>query len=145
MVNLKSTIFVIALAALTLPLFAGNPDAVVGIYLTQNGDSKVQIFKYESNGKTYYGGKVIWLKRGKDVKDTKNPNPKLRNRPIWGLTLIWGFTYAGDNVWSGGKIYNPRDGKTYSCKLTLMGNKLKVRGYVGFSWLGKTKWWTKIK
>jgi hypothetical protein len=45
--------------------------------------------------------------------------------------------------WSQGKIYDPKNGKTYSCKMTLEGNELKVRGYVGFSLLGRTTVWTR--
>ena len=45
-----------------------------------------------------------------------------------------------------GKIYDPRDGKTYKCKMTLQKDgTLKVRGYVGLSLFGKTVVWTRIE
>ena len=45
-----------------------------------------------------------------------------------------------------GKIYDPKTGKTYSCKITLQGSdKLNVRGFVGFSMLGRNEIWTRIK
>jgi len=53
-----------------------------------------------------------------------------------------GFRYTGDNLWEGGRIYNPEDGRKYRCKLWLDGeNRLKLRGYVGMSLLGKTETW----
>ena len=49
-------------------------------------------------------------------------------------------------MWSGGRIYNPEDGKTYKCKLTLKDdNTLTVRGYVGLTIFGKTQYWTRVR
>jgi uncharacterized protein (DUF2147 family) len=55
------------------------------------------------------------------------------------------FVYDEDNVWNDGKIYDPKTGKTYSCKMTLSGNKksLDVRGFIGFSLIGRTSVWTR--
>jgi uncharacterized protein (DUF2147 family) len=60
-----------------------------------------------------------------------------------GLDILSGFKFSGGNIWEDGKIYDPKNGKTYSCKMTLEGNELKVRGYVGFSLLGRTTVWTR--
>jgi uncharacterized protein (DUF2147 family) len=58
--------------------------------------------------------------------------------------LISGFTADGD-AWSGGKIYNPDDGKTYKAKVTPVdANTLKVRGCV-FVPLCKTQTWTRVR
>ena len=52
----------------------------------------------------------------------------------------------GYSSWSGGRIYNPEDGKTYKCKLTLQDDgTLKVRGYVGMSIFGKTQIWRRLR
>ncbi len=56
------------------------------------------------------------------------------------------FAFSGDNVWEDGKIYDARSGKDYSCKMTLVNkNELGVRGFVGFSMLGKTSTWTRVQ
>jgi len=48
----------------------------------------------------------------------------------------------GDGEWSGGTIYDPNNGKTYSCKLKLTGpDTLKVRGYIGISLIGRSETW----
>jgi uncharacterized protein (DUF2147 family) len=59
---------------------------------------------------------------------------------IFALLIVFA---SADVFWEDGKIYDPKNGKTYSCKMTLEGNELKVRGYVGFSLLGRTTVWTR--
>jgi uncharacterized protein (DUF2147 family) len=63
-----------------------------------------------------------------------------------GLNLVGSFTYAGENLWEGGFIYDPREGKTYKCKMTLeTPDNLKVRGFIGIALIGKTNNWTRVK
>ena len=83
---------------------------------------------------------------GKPKTDKNNPDPALRERPIIGMDLIAGFSRKSETVWDGGTIYDPRDGKTYQCKMTLRKDgTLKVRGYVGLSLFGKTVVWTRAR
>jgi uncharacterized protein (DUF2147 family) len=65
------------------------------------------------------------------------------NKPIIGLKLMWGFKKKENLKWEGGEILDPKKGKIYSCKLTLIegGKKLEVRGFIGFSLLGRTQVW----
>ena len=60
------------------------------------------------------------------------------------LKVLKNFEYKGDGVWEDGKIYDPENGKTYSCKMTLRDSEhLDVRGFIGFSLLGRTENWTR--
>jgi hypothetical protein len=75
-----------------------------------------------------------------------DPNPRCvrcdgdaKDRPLIGLTILWGLQKSGDK-WSGGKIRDPDNGKIYKCSIALEGNKLKVRGFIGFSLLGRTQY-----
>lgn len=123
-----------------------NPDAIIGTWLTAGDDNaKIEIFK--SNGKYY--GKIVWLKNpirdGGIALDVNNPDKSKHKNPIIGLQIISGFEFdADENIWDNGKIYDPESGKTYSCNIKKEGNKLKVRGYIGFSLLGRTEIWTKV-
>lgn len=135
-----------ALVFLSVGVFAQSADAVVGKWLNKDKDAHIQIYK---KGDKYFG-KLVWLKNpndesGKPKRDANNPKSNLKSRPIAGLELLQGFEYDGDGVWDDGTIYDPKSGKTYSCKLTLNGNnKLDVRGYIGLSLIGRTDTWTRV-
>ena len=81
-------------------------------------------------------GLVVAWPNGRDGRpaiDRRNPDPKLATRPIIGLPLIYGFRRVGVGRWSGGKIYNPQDGKTYDSNLaTAADGSLSVKGCVLF-------------
>ena len=65
----------------------------------------------------------MWLKEpdreGKPVHDANNSNASLRDRPIMGVEILSGFTYAASGVWSGGTVYSPRKGRSYPAELSL--------------------------
>ena len=130
---------------------SGEGEAIVGKWLNQEGTSHIQIFKATNGsfaGKFY--GKIVWLKEpmknGKPKVDDLNPDPKKHSVPLLGLQILKNFVYdADDKEWEDGTIYDPKNGKTYSCIMTLSGNNLNVRGYVGISMLGRTGVWTRVQ
>jgi uncharacterized protein (DUF2147 family) len=130
-------------------LFAQDANKVLGVWLTQDGDSKVTIVK-DSKGK--FNGSITWLKEplkdGKPKVDDKNPDVKMHTRPILGLNLLEGFTFnKSKNEWVDGTIYDPKTGKTYKCLMWFGSdpNKLSVKGYIGFSLIGREVVWTRDK
>jgi uncharacterized protein (DUF2147 family) len=66
-----------------------------------------------------------------------------KGKKIQGLQFLWGLKSEGTNEWGGGSILDPKTGKVYKAKVTLEGNKLHVRGYVGMSLLGRTQTWVR--
>lgn len=66
-----------------------------------------------------------------------------KGKKIQGLRFLWGLKSKGNNDWGGGSILDPKSGKIYKAKVTLEGNKLYVRGYVGVSLLGRTQTWVR--
>jgi uncharacterized protein (DUF2147 family) len=97
-------------------------------------------------------GKIVTLAvpndpaTGKPKTDTPNPDPKLRSRPRLGMVFMQGFSYDDDNKWDNGKIYDPESGKTYSCYMKMeSANTMEVKGYIGFSLIGKSQTWTRVK
>lgn len=127
--------FIIAFALVTL---AGYSQEIVGKWFTEAGDAKVEI--YEANGKL--NGKIVWLQKGPDTKDTHNTDEKLRSRKLMGVNILSGLTKKSEK-WEGGRIYNPKNGKNYKCSIWLDGDKLKVRGYIGF--LYETQTWKRAQ
>ena len=133
---------------------AQSPDAIVGKWL--DGEQKAQIEIYKADGK--YFGKIVWLKEptypaddkkgmaGKRKVDRENPDPARRNQPVLGLVILRNFVFANGNLWQRGQVYDPKNGKDYKCKLTLKSpDALDVRGYIGFSFIGRTDSWTRVK
>lgn len=64
-----------------------------------------------------------------------------KGKKVQGLGFLWGLKDQGNGVWSGGSILDPKTGKVYKAKITVEGNKLYVRGYLGVSILGRTQTW----
>jgi len=64
-----------------------------------------------------------------------------KDKPIEGLVIMKGLKKDGEE-YNGGKILDPKNGKYYKCYITLEEeNKLKLRGYIGFSVIGRTEYW----
>ena len=115
-----------------------GPNDITGLYWSPKKDARIEIYR---KGKEYYG-KFVWLANPR--KDSENPDESLQNRDVLGLEFLSGFTFD-DGEYTGGRIYDPETGKTYSCKMSIAGNKLKVRGYVGISLFGRTEYFERIK
>ena len=125
---------------------------LIGTWDVESKDAKMEIFKCGDK----YCGRLVWLqdpinspeedrvRAGRPKTDDNNPDPSLRNRPLLGLQIMSNFTYAGDNDWVGGKVYDPESGNIYSAKMTLVSiDRLDLRGYVLFSLFGRTNTWTR--
>lgn len=120
---------------------------VIGKWKTiddETGKEKSVVEIFERNGKIF--GKVI------EVLESENKNKKCdqcegddKNKPIQGLLIIKGLTKE-DKEYTNGKILDPKNGKLYKCTISLEGkDKLKVRGYIGFSLIGRTQYWYRVK
>ncbi|MBG0782865.1 MAG: DUF2147 domain-containing protein [Bacteroidales bacterium] len=124
-------------------------DRVLGKWLNEEGDAHVEITKSGD----VYSGKLVWLKfptddkTGKPKLDKKNPDDALKSRPVLGLEMLSGFKYdSDDDEWTDGEIYDPKSGKTYSSFMEFDSDgKLKIRGYIGISLIGRTTYWTAVK
>jgi uncharacterized protein (DUF2147 family) len=144
---MKKGLSLLIVMLFSLTLFAlGDPDAIVGVWASSSNKGHIRIYK---NAGKYYG-KIVWLKQpydtlGKPKVDHKNPNKDARNKKLVGLIMLRDFEYE-DEQWKGGRIYNPEDGKEYKCNMKLKDSKtLSVRGYMGFSLIGKTKTFKRVK
>ncbi len=120
---------------------AVTKDAVLGEWLSEKKDGKVLIYK---QGEKYFG-KISWGKDGHERKDVNNPDEKLKTQPIVGSVILKDFEFTG-KYWEDGTIYDPNNGKTYSCTIKMKKpNELEIRGYIGISLLGRTTIWTRAK
>ena len=69
-----------------------------------------------------------------------NDDPR-KGKPVIGMTILTGLKKEGDNVYGGGQILDPNNGKTYNAKVTVIdgGKKLEMRGSILF--FGRTQTW----
>jgi uncharacterized protein (DUF2147 family) len=120
---------------LTVSLFAADAraeqhDSVLGIWA-----SKGSVFSITRNDEELIG-EVIAMKKPR--LDRKNPDPTLRDRPVIGLQVLKGYRFK-HGVWRG-KLYDPSGGNTFASYLKLGADgNLRLRGYFGFAFLGKTE------
>ena len=116
-------------------------DKIEGMWFNDVKDAKIQIYK-AGDGKFY--GKIVWLKEplknGKPKVDEKNREASLKNQTLISLVILKGFQKEGD-TYKEGTIYDPENGKVYDCKMTYNGKKLSIRGFIGFSFIGRTTVW----
>jgi uncharacterized protein (DUF2147 family) len=119
-------------------------DAIEGVWVTSDGDGLIEFQLQDENLSGVIAGSLSDPNRAKPARyDDLNPDPNLRERPLLGLAIVTNLLSSGSNEWKG-QVYDPNTGKTYKCTLTLVNaDTLKLRGYIGFSLLGKTRVWTR--
>ena len=141
---MKKIILTIILMA--APLAAALAQDVLGKWKLEDGTAIVEVYKQGD----VFNGKIVWLQNpteadGTPTKDDNNPDPKLRSREVLGLNMLHGLKKDGSK-YSGGKIYDPGNGKTYNCSMQVEGDVLKVRGSLDARGLiGRTMDWFRFR
>lgn len=109
----------------------GQPKAVIEVTQATNGTLQARIVR------------LIDTSKGAAPLCDKCSGAR-RNQPILGMTIAWGLRRKGE-AWEGGRILDPENGKEYSVRMTPVagGRKLEVRGFLGFSLLGRTQVWVR--
>lgn len=144
--RILTTTFALCLVMLT---YAQTPaDKPIGKWYTDDKETIVEVYK---TGDAFFG-KIVWLMDeneddGTPKVDDKNPDTELQNRPVMGIVLLKDFKFDSDeNEWSGGSIYDPKNGKTYDCYMWMDGEDLKIKGFVmGMRFIGRKTTWTQAK
>ena len=141
---MKKIIFSIAFMAMSL--CAVSAQDVIGKWKLEDGTAIVEVYQQGD----VFNGKIVWLENpteadGSPAKDDKNPDKALRSRQVLGLNMLHGLKKDGAK-YSGGKIYDPGNGKTYNCSMKVEGDVLKVRGSLDKKGLiGRTMDWYRVK
>jgi len=146
---MKKLFVVLFLFICTSAVFAQTQSSedITGIWWNDIKTSKIKVEK--KDGK--YIGTIVYIipekyVNGEPEKDTQNPDVKLKSRSRLNLQILSDLVYnAGDKEWTGGKIYDPKSGKTYDCYAWLEGKEtLQLKGFVaGIRMLGRKSTWTR--
>ncbi|RNF85154.1 DUF2147 domain-containing protein [Montanilutibacter psychrotolerans] len=109
----------------------GNPKSVVEIYAARDGSVAAKV------------NEVLQSDRGPNPVCDKCSGDR-QNKPVKGMVIMWGVRQRG-NSWEGGQILDPATGKIYSVRLrpAANGRTMEVRGFLGFSLLGRNQTWTR--
>lgn len=127
-----------------VPLTTKYPaDAILGEWCTQREENRPPgRIKFVRADDGTYTGILSWSAEPK--KDIHNKDPKLRDRSVVGIVLMWHLRYD-DGEYVDGYVYNPEDGGTYRLKAEVLSpESLKVRGYLGISLFGQDKTWSRF-
>ena len=142
---MKQALTAIVLMAIAAPALAQM--SPLGLWRSiddKTGEPKAEIRVTDNAGAL--SGRIEKTQR-KDAKPTCTECQDVRKgQPIVGLEIIRGGKQAkGKDVWEGGKILDPENGKDYRASLTPVdgGKKLEVRGYLGPFW--RTQTWQRVE
>ena len=145
---MKKLLILFALGLWLNSVSAQKASDISGVWWNAEKTSKIEVV--ENNGE--FIGTVVYIipekyENGQPPLDTENPDPSLRSRSRLGLQILHGLKFnLKEKEWDGGRIYDPKSGKTYDCYAWFEDdpNKLYLKGYVvGIKWLGRSTEWTK--
>jgi uncharacterized protein (DUF2147 family) len=118
-------------------------DAILGEWCTQREENRPPArIRFVRSDDGTFAGVVSWSADPR--KDVNNKDPKLRDRSIVGMVLMWHLRYD-DGEYVDGRLYNPEDGGTYRVKAEVLSqDSLRIHGYLGISLLGQDKTWSRF-
>ncbi|HWJ34509.1 MAG TPA: DUF2147 domain-containing protein [Steroidobacteraceae bacterium] len=132
------------LAAIPMAAVGSEPMSPVGVWKTfddKTGSARAMVRIYEQDGKLF--GRIEQsFAPGSEHRVCAVCSDERKNQPIIGLIIIRNMKADG-NEYGGGDILDPESGSVYRCKMHLEqdGTRLILRGYIGFSLLGRSQTW----
>ena len=143
---LRTITVLAALGFSSLPVWAQMTP--VGLWKTiddKDGTAKSEIRIVETAG--VVSGKVEKILDPKSKHDERcvECSDERKDQPILGMEILRGLKRAaGKDVWEGGNVLDPNNGKIYRATVTPIegGAKLQMRGYIGFFY--RTQTWIRV-
>ena len=142
---MKKTITTLLFSFVGLLAFSQTNADIVGEWYNAEKDAVITLFEQNET----VSGKITWMEspnddNGNPKTDPLNPNEELKSRSRMGMVMMTGFTFIKDNIWDDGELYDPKKGKMYTGMMTLKDNNtIDLRGYIGFSFIGRSSTWTR--
>ena len=144
----RSGLLLAVVFAFSATAFAQSP---VGKWRTiddETGEARSVVEIYQQDGKLF--GKISkMLPEGRSsICDPEVCEGEYAGKDLIGAVILRDLERDGDE-WDGGKITDPKNGKTYNAKMSLKdANTLDVRGFVKVplmgSALGRTQTWYRV-
>jgi uncharacterized protein (DUF2147 family) len=137
------TFLALILTVLLIPVALAQSPVGAWTTIDDKTGKKRAVIHINVSGNTLSGTVVSIYPQPGDIGVCSKCPGDFKDKPIKGLQIVWGLKDQGNGEWDGGQILDPKTGKIYHAKIILKGNKLYVRGYVGFSVLGRTQVWVR--
>ncbi len=104
------------------------------------------VVQFENKGGVLTGT-IVQRLEGSTITNCVKCSGALKNRPLVGLPIVTKLKSSGANEYDQGEVLDPLTGKTYKlkAKLSADGQTLEMRGFIGFSLLGRTQTWKRDK
>lgn len=141
-INLKYSLYFSICVLFSLNALSQDARDILGTWMTQEGKGEIKI--YQEEGTDLFYGKIVWLKDPNDEKG--NPVRGAKGNLVLNTINLKDFVFE-DGKWIDGTVYDPETGDTYYCTISMENyDKLKVRGSIDpLGWIGKTKYWDRVK
>jgi len=146
MAHFAKTLVLASLLSLGLGRPAAHATELDGYWIDSDGEVVLEV---DPCGEQMCA-KVVWLRLPygpdrKPLKDFRNSDPALKERPVCGLEVIKGFTKQSDGTWGGGDVYVPDLGMSFKGYAKILSPKqIEVTGYVLLPMLGSSEVWSRI-
>ncbi len=128
---------------------AGAQMTPVGLWHTvddKTGEIKSEVRIVENGGVLTGSITKLLAKDAKQDAVCEECTDDRKDKPVLGMQIIRGVKKNPDrDMWDGGRVLDPQNGKTYAARLTPIegGAKLEMRGSIGP--FGRTQTWTRVK
>jgi uncharacterized protein (DUF2147 family) len=140
--KLISTLVVSAISVFAITAFAQSPAGLWKTIDDKTGKERSTVRITESGG--VFTGKIEKLLAPDAKQDAKCDlcTDARKDQPVIGMTIIRNVK-KNDDLFDGGDILDPNNGKVYKVRMKLVDDnkKLEVRGYVGAPMFGRTQTW----
>jgi uncharacterized protein (DUF2147 family) len=132
-----------ALCGLAFAQYEADGCDIVGQWRTQMHGAKVKISDCSDGSPC---GVLVWVNpatRGSVTLDERNADPALRQRPLIGVPILWGYKCKSARL-DHGSVYNPETGQTFRSSIRKVApHQLHVTGCLGPLCL--TEVWTRVE
>jgi uncharacterized protein (DUF2147 family) len=141
MKQLAAALFLIAAATA-----AHAQNTPLGVWKTIDDDTKQEksLVRISESGDVVSGKIDKLLDASEQDQVCEKCSDSRKGKPIVGMSIIDGLKHSGD-VWEGGQILDPNNGKVYKVRLKPIenGKKLQVRGSIGPFF--RTQTWIRVE
>ena len=144
---IKTTLSIIGLSLVSTLALAADPLHGTKWKTIDDVTKKpLSVVQFTETSKGVLSAKIVDVLEGTEGEKCTKCKGKFFNKPLQGVQIVSGLKKAGNNSYDGGKITDPKNGKTYKCTITKDGaDALNVRGYIGFSFIGRSQTWYRLK